>query len=227
MGVFVTFEGTEGCGKSTQISLLAGYLSSAGVPFVTTREPGGTRIGRKIREILLKTENSDITTRTELLLYAADRAQHVEEVIRPALDEGKVVLCDRFSDATVAYQGYGRGLDLELICSLNAIATQGLNPDLTFLIDCPVETGLARALRRSAGESPSEMRFEKEGLSFHRNVRKGYRKILEAEPERVVAVDGGRSREEVHREVLDIFLDKVGSRCSLKAPSGKGQIGLP
>lgn len=217
MGVFITFEGIEGCGKSTQIALLADYLSASDIPFVVTREPGGSGIGRRIRKILLDTENRDITYRTELLLYAADRAQHIEEMIIPALDNGKIVICDRFSDATTAYQGYGRGLDMDMVDTLNDIAIQGLKPDLTFFIDCPVEVGLERALKRSGRESPSEMRFEKEDISFHRKVREGYRRISGADPQRIVTVDGSNSVEDVHREILRIFLERVGSKDSLKS----------
>ena len=208
MGFFITFEGIEGCGKTTQINLLADFLSVSNLPFVVTREPGGSSIGNKIRSILLDTDNDDITSKTELLLYAADRTQHVETIILPALQEGKVVLCDRYCDATSAYQGDGRGLDKALIKGLNVIASGGLNPGLTFLIDCPVEVGIKRAIERSGHENAKEMRFEKEALSFHRKVLTGYREIAEAESHRVVVVNGHRPVEEVHKTIVKVFLDK-------------------
>ena len=209
MGLFITFEGIEGCGKTTQINLLADLLSELNLPFITTREPGGSSIGKKIRGILLDTENKEITSKAELLLYAADRTQHVETVILPALQGGKTVLCDRFYDATTAYQGKGRGLDTKLIEDLNLIASDGLKPDLTFLIDCPVEIGIERAVKRSSGESPDEMRFEKEALTFHRKVKAGYKEIAEAEPQRVAIVNGNRQVEDVHKEIVKIFLKKT------------------
>ena len=209
MGLFITFEGIEGCGKTTQINLLADLLSELNLPFITTREPGGSSIGKKIRGILLDTENKDITSKAELLLYAADRTQHVKTVILPALKGGKTVLCDRFYDATTAYQGKGRGLDTKLIEDLNLIASDGLKPDLTFLIDCPVEIGIERAVKRSSGESPDEMRFEKEALTFHRKVKAGYKEIAEAEPQRVAIINGNRQIEDVHQEIAKIFLKKI------------------
>ena len=208
MSIFITFEGIEGSGKSTQISLLADYLSDRGIPFVSTREPGGSDIGKKIRKLLLGTENSDITSRTELLLYAADRAQHMEQVVLPSLDIGKIVLCDRFSDATIAYQGYGRGLDLKLIDSLNSLATGGVSPDLTYLIDCPVETGISRALRRGETEGSDEMRFEKEALSFHQKVREGYRMLWKNEPSRVKLLDGTMAPQDIQKSIIKLFLQK-------------------
>jgi len=209
LGLFVTFEGIEGCGKSTQINLLEKVLAEKNIPFSLTREPGGTEIGAKIRSILLDTDNCDIRPVTELLLYAADRAQHVESVIRPALSSGKALICDRYLDATTAYQGNARGLDLGLIISLSQIASSGLIPDLTFLIDCPVEIGLKRAIRRSEGEAPGEMRFEKEDISFHHKVREGYLNIAENNPERVKVVNGNRPVEIVHEEIAEFFMEAV------------------
>lgn len=219
MALFITFEGTEGCGKSTQISLLSEYLEKKAVPHVLTKEPGGSKVCTKIRELLLHSENSDILPKTELLLYAADRAQHVEEIISPALGEGKTVLCDRYLDATVAYQGYGRGLDLELIGNLNSLSSGGLMPDLTFLIDCPVEIGISRALNRARKENSREVRFENEHISFHEKVKKGYMFIAEAYPQRVVLVDGTLPVDLLHKSILDIYLKKIDS---LKTPDNMG-----
>ena len=212
--MFITFEGTEGCGKSTQVKLFAEYLASSGIPFVSTREPGGSNTGKKIREILLDSKNREITSRAELLLYAADRAQHVEEVIRPALLEGKTVLCDRYTDATWAYQGFGRGLDLGLIENLNTLAAEGVRPDLTFWIDCPVEVGLRRAFKRAEDEEIDEMRFENEELSFHRRVRDGYRSVSEAEAERFAVVDGTAPVHEIHKTCVEIFINRSAVICS-------------
>ena len=183
MGFFITFEGIEGCGKTTQLQRLAAALTAAGQAVLVTREPGGCAIADALRAVLLDSANQAMAPTTELLLYAAARAQHVAEVIRPALAEGRIVLCDRFSDATLAYQGYGRGLDRELIRELNRVATGGLVPDLTVLLDFPAEEGLARARQRNAGSSgPDEGRFEAESLAFHRRVREGYLALATAAP---------------------------------------------
>jgi dTMP kinase len=187
---------------------LADHLSEQEIPFISTLEPGGSDIGKKIRRLLLSTENTEMTPRAELLLYAADRAQHVEQVVRPALAAGKVVLCDRFSDATIAYQGYARGLDLELIGKLNLLATGGIKPDLTYLIDCPVETGIGRARRRGEAEGSDEMRFEKEALSFHTKVLEGYKQIADNEPERVSVIDGTMPIDAIHKSIIELFLRK-------------------
>jgi len=197
MGHFITFEGVEGCGKTTQIRLLAEALRQKGKGVVLTREPGGCPIADKIRHILLDAENSALTPLAELLLYAAARAQHIAEVIAPALDSGAVVLCDRFTDATVAYQGYGRALDLQQITRLNDMVASEYKPDLTILLDCPAETGLKRALARieknSAADAAAlrEERFEKESIEFHRRVREGYLSLAAREKDRFVVIDGG------------------------------------
>ncbi len=209
MGSFVTFEGIEGCGKSTQIALLADCLEKRNIPFILTREPGGTEIGGKIRRILLDTENRGITDRTELLLYAADRAQHMDQLILPALEEGKVVLCDRYTDATIAYQGFGRGLDRKLIDDLNGIASRTISPALTFFIDCPVEVGLKRAFSRDGETAPGEMRFENEARAFHKRVMAGYKEIAGKDKERVVTIDGNRPVEEIQRKIETIFFDRI------------------
>ncbi len=190
MSLFITFEGIEGCGKTTQISLLADHLRQLGMQVVTTREPGGCPIADAIRNILLHPANNALVPRAELLLYAAARAQHVDEVVRPALLSGAVVLCDRYTDATLAYQGYGRGLDIELIRHLNQLASGGLPPQLTLLLDMPETDGLARANRRNtAAAMEQESRFEMESLQFHRRIRNGYLELAAQEKERFRVID--------------------------------------
>jgi len=210
MGFFITYEGIEGCGKSTQVRLLSEALSREGIPCTATREPGGTSIGSKIREILLNPDHKGIAPEAELLLYAADRAQHVIETIRPALNSGKVVICDRFTDATVAYQGFGRGLDASLISRLNEIASQGLKPGLTILLDCPAEIGIKRALERNSKNSHiRDDRFEQEAMEFHNMVRRGYLAIAKDEPQRVKVVDAQKDIQSMHGEIwgiVDAFL---------------------
>ena len=211
--MFITFEGIEGCGKSTQAALLYQALSLKGVSCILTREPGGTRIGRQIRQILMSSSNIDLCPVSELFLIVADRAQHVTEVIRPALAKGGLVICDRFSDATVAYQGYGRGLDLDLIGRLNQVSSGGLCPDKTFLLDCPVETGLRRALGRDQeAENQTEGRFEAESIVFHRKVRQGYLELSQAEPERFVVLDAEESVEDLARKILGVVQGLMESK---------------
>jgi dTMP kinase len=186
-GKLITFEGIDGCGKSTQMRLLGQYLTERGVAVVPTREPGGTELGRKVRSALLDGGAGSVEPLAELLLYAADRAQHVRRVILPALDEGKVVLSDRFYDATTVYQGYARGFDLELVNQLNELATGGLKPDLTLLFDLDVETGLKRTMRRGDGTGVTAARpdrLDQEPVEFHERVRQAYLDIAAREPER-------------------------------------------
>ena len=172
---FITFEGGDGTGKSTQIKVLERHLAACGRSFVSTREPGGTPLGKLIRQALLEVGKQPIGSPTELFLYLADRAQHVQDVILPALDSAKLVLCDRYTDSTLAYQGYGRGIDLEVLRALNRIADRGVKPDLTLLFDCPVEVGLSRTAKRLAEEgAASEDRFEREKVEFHEWVRVGF-----------------------------------------------------
>lgn len=205
-GLFITLEGPEGAGKSSQLPRLCQWLEEQGRTVVCTRNPGGTAIGKKIRQILLDPENTELVSMAELMLYAADRAQHVDEVVRPALAEGHVVLCDRFSDSTFAYQGYGRGLDLTLLRALNEMATQGLRPDLTLLLDLDPEIGLKRV-----AESRATDRLEHEAIAFHRRLRDGYVELAAQEPDRIVKIDANldpdvvqtRMREAVQRALAD------------------------
>jgi dTMP kinase len=196
---FIAFEGPEGGGKSTQIQAVATALTAAGVPHIMTREPGGTAIGEQIRAILLGTENRAMVPKTEALLLLAARAQHVAEIIEPALSRGEVVLCDRFAGATLAYQGYGRGLPLAELRQLQMFVAGALVPDLTLLFDLPVEIGLAR--RQAAGDVN---RLDAAGLEFHRDVRRGYRQLAEAEPARWRIIDATRPLAEVRAETVSI-----------------------
>lgn len=200
---FITFEGIEGCGKTTQIRLAEAWLRERGIPVVATAEPGGTPLGRKIREMLLNRGSCAIGAEAELLLFAAARAQHVRETILPALDAGQWVLCDRFSDATLAYQGFGRGLDDGFIRTLNAFSALTVTPERTILFDLPVEAGLARAEKRAAGirQEAAEDRFEREEKAFHGRVREGYLNLAAEEPERFRIIDGAANIETVRLEV--------------------------
>lgn len=205
MGGFITFEGIEGCGKSTQMGLLKAHLLKKGLDVITVREPGGTGLGERIRSILTST-GAGISPWAELFLFEACRAELVKETIRPALDNGVTVICDRFTDSTLAYQGFGRGLAKEAISAVNALATGGLKPGITFLIDCPPEVGLERAWSRIRGkEGAREDRFEKEDISFHKKVREGYLRIAAGEPGRVRVIDGSRDIHSIHKEICDII----------------------
>ena len=214
--LFITFEGIEGSGKTTQIKLLNDALKLRGYEALVTREPGGTKIGDEVRKIVLDSKHAGMAPLCELFLIAAARAQHVKEVIVPSLESGCLVLCDRFMDATVAYQGYARGFSLNLISQLNTKALDGVKPDLTFLLDCVPEKGLNRALDRMAklGTLSKEDRFEREPLEFHNKVREGYLKVAEENPERFIVVGPGRDIESVHQEisqkVLAILQEKNG-----------------
>ena len=215
MACFITMEGIEGCGKTTQLHLLARRLESEGHRVTVTREPGGCPIADQIRNILLDADNKAIRPVTELLLYAAARAQHVSEVVAPALEAGMIVLCDRFTDATLAYQGHGRGLDLDLIRHLNRLACGGINPDLTLLLDCPVEIGLGRAVSRiNSTDGPKEERFEQESLRFHRRVHEGYLELAQREPERFVIIDAAGGIEETEAAIAGVVLERLGSPAS-------------
>lgn len=195
---FLTFEGIEGCGKTTQMNHLFRALSARGYSVLTTLEPGEGPIGRRIREDLLTHHAEPLDPVAELMLYLADRAQHVSRVLTPALKEGRIVLCDRYTDSTLAYQGYGRGIDPAMIEDLNAFVTRRLTPDLTFLFDCPPEVGL----RRIRGDLD---RMESQDLGFHRRVREGYLTLAEKAPERIVVIDATRPEETVFREMLAVL----------------------
>jgi len=210
LGLFITFEGGEGCGKSTQSRLLLKKLEQQNIPVVLTHEPGGTALGNELRKTLKRKRDSSISPHAELFLLAASRAQLVAEVIRPALEEGKVVLCDRFTHSTMVYQGYGRGLDFTAIKMVNNMATGNLNPDLIILLDISPEQGLAR-------KQSLKDRFELEDLSFHRRVREGYLKMAAAEPDRWLVIDASLPK----REVAGIIWDRV-SQLLPSHPSLRG-----
>jgi dTMP kinase len=205
-GLFISFEGIEGTGKTMQSKFLYEYLVKNGYDVILTEEPGGTGIGLKIRDILLSAENKEMTPLTELLLYNASRAQHLKEVILPALKKGGIVITDRFTDSTVAYQGYGRGMDLRLIDSLESIVTEGLKPDITLLLDLDAETGLLR----NKGINKTD-RFELEDLKFHKKVRDGYLQIAARERERIKLIDGSESIEEIRGKLINIVTSCIKS----------------
>ncbi len=203
-GKFIVFEGVEGAGKTTQIQKTADWLQNLDgnhQSVVITREPGGTELGRQIRQLLLNDPNSWVGNRTELLLYGADRAQHVESLIRPHLDRGDIVLCDRFTDSTIAYQGYGRGFDRSEIDRVNQLATGGLQSDLTFWLDLDVTIGLQRVLLRGKPD-----RMELATLDFHQRVRQGYQELANVYPNRIVRIDANQSESFVQTEIQAILM---------------------
>jgi len=201
--MFITLEGVEGSGKSTQLDNIRAFLQERGLTVVVTREPGGTDIGRTVRSILLNPDNREMDALTELFLYEADRAEHVRKIIAPALSAGKTVLCDRFFDATMVYQGYARGLDLEEIRRIHRFILGNLRPDLTILLDLPPEIGLARAWAQidKGDRTGAESRFEKEALDFHRKIRAGYLDIARHESERFCIVDAEQDAAAVRRDI--------------------------
>jgi len=209
--MFITFEGIEGTGKSTQIALLKQHLESQGHNVRVTLEPGGSRIGAELRRVLLSLENRDLTPQAELFLYLADRAQHVAQVVRPAMAAGAVVLSDRFADSTVAYQGYGRGMDPELLHRLNAVAVDGLWPDLTLLLDLDPVIGLERAMSRNSreGKTNAEGRFEAESIAFHTRVRQGFLDLAARSPERISIVDATGAPEDIALRVRALVEAKL------------------
>ena len=211
----ITFEGIEGSGKTTQIRMAGAYLKAAGTPYIITVEPGGTPLGERIREILLNRGVYPISPEAELFLFLAARSQHVRDVILPALKQGKWVLCDRFFDATLAYQGFGRGLNINFIKGHHDFSSGPLKPDRTILLDLPVEAGLGRAMDRIAqikGKGFAlEDRFEREEREFHQKIREGYLTLAEAEPERYRIIDASREAAVVHRDVC-AQLEKLMAR---------------
>ncbi len=200
--MFLTLEGVEGAGKSTLIRLLAKELEARGRDVLITREPGGSALGREIRPLLVQ-EGRSLATAAELFLFLADRAQHVAEVLRPALECGKTVICDRFTHSTLAYQGYGRGLDLQKLKTLNDMACRGLEPDLTLVLDLPVAEGLSRAQRRNAQAEDREGRFEAEALAFHERIRKGFLDMA-GQDSRMQVLDARRSPQELLHQALHL-----------------------
>lgn len=211
-GFFLTFEGLDGSGKSTQLRKLAAYLEAQGLPMTVTRQPGGTHLGDRIRALLLDSRTESVDPMTELGLMFSDRAQSLAEVIRPALDAGRIVLCDRYTDSTEAYQGAGRGLGSEVVLRLHQTMCGGLNPDLTLLLLPSFDRSLARARRRNdrnAAAGEDEGRFEAEDASFYRRVYEQYRAIAAREPSRVVTLEGDRSIEAIHRQIIALVDEKL------------------
>ena len=231
MGKFITFEGIEGCGKTTQIRMAGKYLKRHHISFIVTQEPGGTTLGKKMRKILLNRRGYNICAEAEALIFSAVRLQHVRDVISPALSKGKIVLCDRFSDSTLVYQGFGRGLGLDFIRGLNDFASAGLKPDLTIVFDLPAPIGLKRA--RERGEKREERRvrreecsspltphpspedcFEREDLEFHIKIREGYLLLAKQEPGRFRVIDGAKDIITINREVCSwVDLCRESIKC--------------
>ena len=192
LSLFITFEGPDGSGKTTQAQLLYDYLQERGCPVLLTREPGGTGIGDQIREVLHSLQNTEMLPQAEILLYSASRAQLVGQVVRPHLARGEIVLCDRYADSTLAYQGYGHGLDLQVLQAITAFATGGLKPDLTVYLDVDVEEGLGRKLAAHQAGEAEWNRMDQQELAFHRRVREGYLQMVAAEPKRWVVVEAAQ-----------------------------------
>ena len=202
-GKFITFEGCDGCGKSTQLRLLNAYLTEKKIPHIFTREPGGGKISESIREILLNGKNEDMTNECEALLFAAARVQHLSDRVEPALAEGKLVICDRYVDSSIAYQGYARGLGVEFVEKINAYALQNYLPDLTIWIDLTPEAAFSR--KHGADEND---RMEKAGMEFHNKVYAGYKAVAEKEPDRVAKVNGAQTPDEIFADVLKLLETK-------------------
>ena len=200
-GLFITFEGADGSGKTTQLNNIKTFLNEKGFDVVVTREPGSLELGQKIRNILLHYDGV-VADRCEIFLFLADRAQHVETFIKPAIDEGKIVLCDRHTDSTIAYQGYGRNQDVELLKKLNEIAVNGLKPDLTMLFDVSTETAQERV-------GSEKDRMESAGIEFHRKVRKGYLELYKEEPDRIKLINANNSIETVFEDAKKIIIDLI------------------
>ncbi|MDJ0752021.1 MAG: dTMP kinase [Ardenticatenaceae bacterium] len=208
--MFITFEGPEGSGKTTQIRRLADFLLSQGRQVLTTRQPGGTEIGLQIRHILHDVHNSAMTPEAEILLYAADRAQHVGQLIRPALAAGQIVLCDRYVDSTIAYQGYGRGLDLDTLAKITKFATGGLQPDLTFFLDIEVSAGLAR---RESGQVEMN-RMDLQQIAFYERVYQGYETLIKKDPQRWRRIDANQSIRAVQEQLQNTWTAFIADRAA-------------
>lgn len=204
-GLFVSFEGVEGCGKTTQISKLSDLLTERDISHTVTREPGGTAVGDSIRRVLLHSETMHLTPAAELLLFYASRSQNIEEKIRPALDRKDVIICDRFFDASLAYQGYGRGLPLDFIDGLTDLVCAQYRPDLTILLDIDPVVGLRRARRRNSVQSEDEGRFEAEGFDFYQRIRQGYLELAARSPERIKVISAAGAVGEVHAEIRRVL----------------------
>ena len=214
-GTFITFEGIDGSGKSTQLRLLACFLEQAGCDILLTREPGGTPVGNRLRGALLDA-HEEVDPLTELLVFAADRAQHVRRILRPALESGRVVISDRYADATRAYQGAGRGFSPELIAEIIQLATEGLQPELTVLFDLSIEDSTARTQRRGDGAQRGD-RLDAEDDAFHTRVRAAYLQLAQAEPERITIVNTNQPLEATHARVKEIVIPFLQSRGHVRA----------
>lgn len=217
MSLFITFEGPEGSGKTTQMELLSGYLEEKGHSVLATREPGGTSIGNQVRAILLDPRNTEMLPASEALLFSAARAQIVNQVIRPHLAQGDIVLCDRYADSTLAYQGYGHGLDLEILHTITALATGGLKPDLTVYLDIDVEEGLRRKLTAHEAGQAEWNRLDRQEAAFHRRVREGYLKMAARAPDRWLVVDATQS--------LEAIQALIRARVEAKLPELSNRLG--
>lgn len=204
-GRFVSFEGIEGCGKTTQIGLLSAYLSEKSIPFTITREPGGTAVGEGIRKILLNSETIHLTAASELLLFYASRSQNITEKIIPSLARGETVICDRFYDASMAYQGYGRGIPLEFIEKVTELVCNGYRPEITILLDIEPEVGLTRARTRNNARVEDEGRFEAETFEFYTRIRNGYLSLAQREPRRIQIIAADRPIDIVHQDILKVL----------------------
>jgi dTMP kinase len=218
-GVFITFEGIDGCGKSTQLRLLASELRMRGLEVISTREPGGTPLGKRLRSVLLDPQ-IEVDPLAELLLFAADRAQHVRTLLRPAIEAGDIVMSDRYADATAAYQGAGRNFTPELIAQVIEIATSGLKPDLTLIFDLPVAECLARTRRRTEDDSKTD-RLDAEDAAFHTRVRNAYLAMAEREPDRFRVINATGSVNETHGRVLEVVMPFLESRSRVSGAGGQ------
>lgn len=205
-GLFLTFEGCDGCGKTTVLNCVSVLLREKGIPFLLTREPGGSKIAEEIRNVILDKKNTEMDPRCEALLYAASRRQHLVEIVLPALEKGIHVLSDRYLDSSLAYQGYARGIGMEEVYSINLFAIDGMLPDLTFFLDLPPEEGLAR-IRKNETREVNRLDLEKE--NFHKKVYEGYKILLENYPERIVRIDAKKTVEEESQEIFDILAKRI------------------